>query len=141
MEDKVVQIHRLIESGLKDQIFVQAFTHSSSKGINFTIPVNDRMELVGDKILDLILYNWLYKNTDYDKGKMDKIRQEKLSDKSLSKTFDIFQLDKYVRKNPGQPLNETIKANVIESLFYAAYLKGGLKLALEFWSLMILPLF
>lgn len=138
MDEKVEAVHTLLAKYLDDVVFRQAFTHSSRKGINFNVVTNERMELVGDKVIDLLLYDWIYKNADYYKGRMDDLRKQFHTNPSLSETFDLFEFDRYVTRNPGTQLNETIKANVMESLFYAAYLKGGLKLTNKFWRLLIL---
>ena len=59
---------------LNNEIIKRAFTHSSY--VNETKKGEDyeRLEFLGDKILDFLVSEYLYVNDDYDEGKMTKLR-------------------------------------------------------------------
>ena len=57
-------IHTDILNKLKIPIFKKAFTDPSHD--NTKLNSNDRLEAIGDRILDAILYHRMYNNNQYD---------------------------------------------------------------------------
>ncbi len=118
------------------QMFKVAFTHTSFKGLNSSVETNANLELIGDKVLDLALYDYLYSkfSNSISKKQMDDYRQKLLSKTGLEKIFNILDLEKFVVKPPNHKLefNPKVKHNIVEALTGAIYLEDGYKDAYNF---------
>lgn len=118
------------------QIFKTSFIHPSYKGYNPMVETNENLELIGDRVLDLTLYHYLYnKFTDsISKKQMDDLRQKLLSATGLEKIFDALNLEKSVEKPPNHKLtfNSKVKHNIVEALVGATYLEDGYEIAYNF---------
>ncbi len=121
------------------KMFKLAFTHTSYKGLY--VETNEILELIGDKVLDLILYHLLYKThaSTISKIEMDNKRQKLMSATGLEIIFDTFNLGNFMIKPPNHylPLNPKVKHNIVEALCGAIYLEDGYKTAYEFITLFI----
>ena len=124
--EKALSLNNYIEEKYKNEpLFHKAFMHKSYKVKLPNYKTNDILELIGDKALDLVLYEQLYKNAEgkITKGKMDKERQNKMSEKGLAAVFDYFNLGKYVQiPDENTPFNNKLKHNIIESIAGAIFL-------------------
>ena len=56
-----------------NKILGVALTHTSYAN-EHNVPSYERLEYLGDAVLELIMSDYFYKNTDYPEGKMSKIR-------------------------------------------------------------------
>jgi len=112
----------------KISLMRKAFIHKSYKD---TLPhheTNETLEIVGDKVLDLVLYKHLYNLFEGKimKWEMDRKRQEITSAEGLAPVFDYYNLIRYVKlPNPKQPINNALKHNIVESLAGAIFLIEG----------------
>ena len=112
---------------LNNEIIKRAFTHSSY--VNETKKGEDyeRLEFLGDKILDFIVSEYLYVNDDYDEGKMTKLRSSYVCEKALACYSNTLGLPEYLRLGKGEELTggrskESIVADIFESFLAAVYL-------------------
>ena len=118
-------------------LFQEAFIHKSAVK-KYQISSNERLEFIGDAVLNLIVANFLY--TTYpseDEGFMTKMRTRIVSGKCLSKIARLMHLDKHVRMNDkalknGWNTNARILEDVFESLIGAIYIDTGLQMATKF---------
>ena len=104
-----------------------ALTHSSFSKENY-----ERLEFLGDGILDFIVGDYLFRQSHQDEGYLTVLRSHFVSENNLSKIFDTLKLEKYVvtGKSYQGKLSKSIKADVIEAVIAAIYLddeKNGLK--------------
>ena len=113
---------------------VQAFTHSSYShehgGQNY-----ERLEFLGDSILEAITTVYLYDNFQEDEGTLSKIRAKVVSAKSLSEVIRRMRLDQYILVGGSinsKDIPENIIADVYESIVASIMLDGGLSSAKEF---------
>lgn len=118
------------------KLFQVAFTHPSCKGYNSDIESNEILELIGDKVLDLVLYHFLYIKYAHkiSKKEMDDARQKLMSKQGLAPNFNIFNLEKYLIKPPNHylELSSGVKHNIVEALVGAIYLEEGIELVFKF---------
>lgn len=112
---------------LDNEIIKKAFTHSSY--VNETKKGEDyeRLEFLGDKILDFIVSEYLYVNDDYDEGKMTKLRSNYVCENALYTYAKELGFPKYLRLGKGEELtggrNKPSKvADTFESFLAAVYL-------------------
>lgn len=115
---------------LNNEIVKRAFTHSSY--INETKNGEDyeRLEFLGDKILDFIVTEFLYTNDDYDEGKMTKLRASYVCENALYTYAKSLDFPSYLRLGKGEEMTggrdkPSIIADTFESFLAAVYLTKG----------------
>jgi len=84
--------------------------------------------MIGDKILDLILYEYHFSLSEgkISENELDGFRQQKTSAKGLVKVFDYYNLERYTKLHDAtQSINTEIKHNIVESLAGAIFLAEG----------------
>ena len=112
----------------KFALISKAFIHKSNKNTFPYSETNETLEIVSDKMLDLVLYKHLYISFKgkIAKWEMDRKRQEITSEEGLALVFDYYNLIRYVKlSNHKQPINDALKHNIVESLAGAIFLVEG----------------
>ncbi|MDD3895621.1 MAG: ribonuclease III [Bacilli bacterium] len=131
----------LSKYGIKNnELFNVALTHTSYANENGGESY-ERLEYLGDAVLQLILSEYFYKNTDYDEGDMSKIRASYVCEGALfaySKDIDIIKDIKLGHGLENQ-INETIVADVFESIVAAIYLTNGYDKVKNFVLNLVIP--
>lgn len=132
---------KLSKYGIKNnELFNVALTHTSYANENGGESY-ERLEYLGDAVLQLILSEYFYKNTDYDEGDMSKIRASYVCEGALfaySKDIDIIKDIKLGHGLENQ-INETIVADVFESIVAAIYLTNGYDKVKNFVLNLVIP--
>lgn len=97
---------------------------------------NERLEFLGDAVLELIVTHHLYHNYDEAEGILTKWRAALVNTRSLSRVARELDLDQYILLSQGEKLNKQgracILADVVEALIGAIYLDDSWKQAKEF---------
>ncbi len=111
------------------QLLVQALTHKSCKK-----PYNnERLEYLGDAVLDLIVGEYLYmKFPNANEGNLSKIRASLVNEKGFTKLAEALKLGEYIMISPAEENNDgrkkpSILSNAFEALIGAVYLECGLE--------------
>ena len=122
----------------------QALTHKSFVNENNRkFKDNERLEFLGDSVLDLIIGEYSLKNfTNRMEGDLSKIRAALVNESNLSKIARQLDLGEYIQLGKGESMSgghdkNSILANTFEAMVAAIYLDGGLKKTAK----IILPLF
>lgn len=126
---------------IKDQeLFNVAFTHSSYSNEN-NCENYERLEFLGDAVLELITSDYFYKETSYKEGDMSKIRASFVCEKALATYAQKLDMVKYIKVGHGQAnnINETIIADVFEAVLGALYLDQGFEIAKNYIDNIIIP--
>jgi len=135
------KLEKLIDVKFKDKnILDQAFIHRSyiNEHRNEEIESNERMEFLGDAVLELVSTEHLYKNhPDYDEGEMTNYRSALVKGKHLADIARELSLGDYLylskgEENAGGNDKSHILANTLESLIGAIYLDKGFKTTEKF---------
>jgi len=123
------------------KLLQRALTHSSYANEHKEQGDYERLEFLGDAVLQMIVSKYLYLKTEYDEGKMTKMRSSYVCEEALSTYAREIKLDKYVYLGVGQldNLNNTILADVFEAVVAVIYLDQGLKKASDFVITIIKP--
>jgi ribonuclease-3 len=113
------------------RLFEQAFTHSSYAYENEGAINYERLEFLGDSVLELIVSEYLYNNYDLEEGQMTKVRaayvcEDALYDYALSLNFNEYVRLGHGEKNNGGAFRKAILADVFEAFLGATYLDQGL---------------
>ncbi len=115
------------------EYYLKALTHRSSVNAETELDrSNERLEFLGDAVLDLIVGEFLFsKFPEKDEGFLTKNRSKMVDKEALSKAGHEFGLDKIVfyKKNfvgTSKAGIKTIVADALEALIGAIYLDKGL---------------
>jgi len=118
----------------------EAFTHRSFLNENpaWGVPHNERLEFLGDAVLELVITEYLYqKYPKDDEGKLTSIRAALVNYVALSKVARDIGMESYIRTSRGEARDqgkarEVILANAFEALLGALYLDGGYRAVADF---------
>ncbi len=117
----------------------EALTHRSylNEHSNWPFCHNERLEFLGDAVLELILSDFLFKKyPDFEEGKLTALRANLANSFSLRETALKLGLHNYVLLSKGEAKNLTPKsfilADVLEAFIGAIYLDQGFNKAQEF---------
>ncbi len=116
-----------------NKILGVALTHTSYAN-EHNVPSYERLEYLGDAVLELIMSDYFYKNTDYSEGKMSKVRASYVCEAALDKYAEVIHLRDYIKVGHSleSDINETITADVFEAVIATIYLNSGYNKAKEF---------
>ena len=125
-------------------IYDTAFSHSSYCNEMNIKEDYQRLEFLGDKVLDLIMSDYLYNTTDYEEGKMTKIRSMYVCENALYEYAMLLDFPKYVKVGKGEEKNggkhrKATLADMFESFLGAVYLDQGYKKAREIVYKVVIP--
>lgn len=121
-------IEQILGYVFKDKKLLKtALTHSSLSneigGDNY-----ERLEFLGDAVVELIVSNEIYKYEFLDSGLLTKLRASLVSTSNFSNISTNLKLDKELLKSKSlNTLSEKTKADILESILGAIYLDGGLE--------------
>nr|MCH9814207.1 ribonuclease III [Campylobacterota bacterium] len=114
-------------------LVTEALTHKSSKqGKN-----NERLEFLGDAVLDLIVGEYLFtKFPNVSEGELSKLRASLVNEKGFEKLAKRIDLGKYIILSLAEENNKgrekaSILSNAFEALIGEIYLESGLEMAKE----------
>jgi ribonuclease-3 len=120
-------------------LLVSALTHRSylNENRNFHLPHNERLEFLGDAVLELVATRYLYDNYPHPEGELTNFRSALVNYRMLSEIARRLDLEKYLLMSKGEAKDtgrarQVILANAIESLIGAVYLDQGYEGAKEF---------
>lgn len=119
------------------KLLLQALTHSTYayENKNISAKNNERLEFLGDCVLDLIIGDLLYREHDeYSEGVMSKTRALIVCETTLSRVARTLGLGSYLllgkgeKQSDGRDKNSNL-SNAMESVIAAVYLDGGYEAA------------
>jgi len=134
-------LDRDIIKSINEDLLMEALTHSSYSNEHKDSKNYERLEFLGDAVLELITSEYFYQNTSFKEGEMTKKRASFVCEQALSHYARDLGIDKLIRVGHGQigNVNDTIIADVFESVLGAIYLTHGLDIAKEYINEIIIP--
>ncbi len=110
-------------------LYQQAFRHKSVaiKNGNGTRLSNERLEFLGDAVLDAIVADFLFKRFPYkDEGFLTQMRSKLVSRNHLNKLSLKLGINNLINSNPDQAyFNKSMHGNAFEAFIGALYLDKG----------------
>ena len=108
-------------------LFKIALTHKSFSNDKEHLESNERLEFLGDSIIDAIVANLLYeKFPEEDEGYLTKLKSKIVSRKSLSEIGNNLEIGKNIFYKKGRSINmATLEGNAFEALIGAIYLDSN----------------
>lgn len=125
----------------------QALVHRSflNENPDFPLPSNERLEFLGDTVLNLIVAERLYHEFPHlSEGELTKRRASLVCQETLSHLALSLELGSYLYLGRGEEISggrekQTNLANALEAIIGAIFLDQGLAQAKEFISNLITP--
>ena len=130
-----------------EALLIEAMTHSSyanehkeMKGI-----YNERIEFLGDAVLELIISDWLFRQFPHFKeGQLTKLRAQIVCEDSLSMLAKECSLNEYMLLGKGETLSggrekPAVLCDVFEAFVGALYLDKGMEEVQRFLDQVIVP--
>jgi ribonuclease-3 len=123
-----------------ESILVQAITHRSflNEHADFPYPHNERLEFLGDAVLELIVTEHLFKNYGNPEGELTNWRAALVNAKTLAGIARQLEFEEFLLMSRGESKDADSKArmyilaNAIEAIIGAIYMDGGWNAAKQF---------
>jgi len=117
-------------------LFVKSFTHKSFSNSIEGEDSNERLEYLGDRVIDLIVAQYLYeKYPTKDEGELTKIKSKIVSRKMLGTIGDKMGLIDRIRYSSTRSINiSTLEGNAFEALIGALYLDSNFDTTLKIFN-------
>lgn len=134
------QLEKEINIKFKDRNLLQSsLTHRSylNENRSWPLPHNERLEFLGDAVLELVTTEYLYRNFPNPEGELTNLRSALVNYKMLAEIAASINLDKYILLSKGEAKDlgrarQVILANAIEALIGAIYIDQGFAVSEEF---------
>ena len=124
----------------------QALTHPSFRHETAELDAdNQRMEFLGDAVLNLVTAAWLYEHRpDDEEGRLTQVRSRVTSTEALGEIAADIGLGGYLRLGRGElkaggARRAGTLADAIEAVLGAAFIDGGLKAVQKIFKKLVLP--
>ena len=132
----LVKLERILGIAFRDEaVYKEALTHKSFAAEHQLAYDNQRLELLGDAVVQIILTDYLYRRyTDLQEGDLTKIRSAMVNQDALARFARDISLGSFLLLGRGelelngQDRDSTI-SDAFESLIGAVYLDHGLEAA------------
>ena len=126
------------------KLYEKAFTHTSYANEN-NVESYERLEYLGDAVLELIMSEYLYKNTECEEGEMTKLRAHYVCENALYEYSIRLGLNEELllghgEEESGGKFRKAIVADIFEAFLGAMYLDKGLEFAKNYIYKYIIPL-
>ena len=123
------------------KLYETALSHSSFANEHHKKQDYERLEFLGDAVLELVVSDYLYKNFFEKEGKMTKIGSSYVCEKALFQYMRDLDLIKYIKVGNGEvgEIKESIVADIFESTMAVIYLEEGFKKVQEVILDIIVP--
>lgn len=114
-----------------EKIYDVALSHSSYANEHHNKKDYERLEFLGDAVLELVMSEYIYKNFEKDEGSMTKTRANYVCEDALAEYMYDLDLVKYIKVGNGEinEIQKAIVADIFESLMGAIYLDQGFEIA------------
>ncbi len=122
------------------ELLLRALTHSSYSN-EHDCENYERLEFLGDAVLQILTSDYLYKNMELSEGDMSKTRASYVCESACAKYAELVDYTPYIRVGHGQlnNINETIVADIFESIMGCIYLDQGLEAARSLFDQVVVP--
>lgn len=139
-EDRLRKFERFLGYKIQNrELFLHALLHRSflQRG-HYASRSNERLEFLGDSILNLIVAEYLYREfPNAEEGELTKIRARLVNRKALAAYGKSIHLSDFIFMSPSAKQSvgkgqSTITADTYEAIIAAIYLDGGFEAARSF---------
>ncbi len=145
-ENSFGQLEKNLEVEFRDKAkLIQSFVHRSflNENVDFPLPHNERLEFLGDAVLELAVTEHLYQRYQNPEGELTRWRAALVNTKVLAEVARRFNFQNYLflsRGESGGKVSEGVLADTVEAFIGALYLDQGKQAVEEFVRRQILEL-
>ena len=112
------------------RLYKTAFSHSSYANEHKARQDYERLEFLGDAVVDLVVADYLYSNKKESEGEMTKVRASYVCENALYEYSMSLGLNKYIKVGHGEEkeggkFKKAIVADIFEALVGAIYVDLG----------------
>lgn len=140
MAEDISKLEKVLRIKFKNkEMLQQAVVHRSYLNENprFPLAQNERLEFLGDAVLELITTEHLYKNYPNPEGELTNFRAALVNSDMLAKIARELKLEQFLLMSKGEAKDigrarQYILANAAEAVIGAIYLDRGYKVAQKF---------
>ena len=119
------ELFKMLNIKPKDiNLYKTAFSHSSYVNEHKVKNDYERLEFLGDAVLDLVVADYLYSNHKESEGEMTKVRASYVCENANFSYAEKLHLEKYILLGNGEQkegLKKAIQADIFEALMGAIY--------------------
>jgi len=142
------QLEKKLKINFKNQdLLKQAFVHRSyiNENPDFKLPHNERLEFLGDAVLELVVTEYLYQNYPNPEGELTNWRASLVNSQMLAKLGKKLDIEKYLYLSKGESKDTNSKArnyilaNSVEALIGSIYLDQDYDVSKKFIAEYLLP--
>ena len=124
----------------QEKLYKRALTHTSYSNEHEECESYERLEFLGDAVLEIIISDYLYNEKHLEEGTMTKMRAGYVCEAACATYAKELELEKEILLGSGEAeANTTIIADVFESFIAAMYLDQGLEKTSNFVINIIKP--
>ena len=125
-------------------LYNTAFSHSSYANEHRAKADYERLEFLGDAVVDLVLADYLYNNKQEKEGEMTKVRASYVCENALYEYSNSLGLNEYIRVGHGEEkeggkYKKAIVADIFEAFIGAIYVDLGYATARKVALSIIVP--
>ena len=147
LEDKVSSLEEKLGIKFKNSdLLLQALTHRSyiNENPSWHLDHNERLEFLGDAVLELVVTEYLYNNYPNPEGELTNWRAALVNAVMMAKVSYKINLNDFLLLSRGEAKDigrarQVILANAIEAVIGAIYLDRGYQIADKFIKDFIMP--
>lgn len=123
------------------KLYETALSHSSYANEHKEKSDYERLEFLGDAVLELVVSEYLYKNYEENEGSMTKMRANYVCEDANYEYMQKIGLYKYIKVGHGEigEIKKAIIADIFEAFIGAIYLDQGFQKAKEYILSIITP--
>ncbi len=129
------------------ELLKQSFVHRSyiNENSSFALSHNERLEFLGDAVLELVVTEYLYQNFPNPEGELTNWRASLVNGQMLAKVAKRSGMEEYLYLSKGESKDTNgkarnyILANAFEALIGSIYLDQGYQVAKKFISELVIP--
>ncbi len=138
---KISEVEKIIGYKFKNEkLLIKALTHSSYSN-EHRVESNERLEFLGDAVIEFIITEKLFNEFKGKEGDLSKIRALIVSEKPLADAIDKLGLEKYLLKGVGESKNTTsskaVKCDMFEAIAGAIFIDSGIEETKKFFTLAV----
>jgi ribonuclease-3 len=135
------QLEKKIGVNFKNvDLLTEAITHRSylNEHPDFKLDHNERLEFLGDAVLELVVTEYLYKSYPNPEGELTNWRASLVNGDALAEVANTLEIEEFILMSRGESKDKNSKArqyilaNAMEALIGAIYLEHGLVTAKKF---------
>lgn len=125
------------------ELYERAFMHTSYCNENNIKDSYERLEFLGDKVIDLIVSEYLYRKLEIEEGEMTKMRAAYVCENALYEQASKLNFNEYVKVGKGEEASggrekKAILADIFEAFVAALYIDKGLNEVKRFLNFTII---